>query len=143
MNKDEILAMGAGRELDILVAIQVMKELKPIFIPKDVLELQLAGSPIKSPKGNWLCLCEYDEDDIPTWQPLCYSTDISAAWKVVEEIREDASDEARDKFTEWVMYFADIYPQDTATVAISKILWTSPESICKATLLAKLKEIES
>ncbi|GAJ23370.1 unnamed protein product, partial [marine sediment metagenome] len=75
--------METGEELDRLVATEVMGEPIPEFTPENALDLQLAGSPVKSPQGNWLCLCEYGEGDIPTWRPLPYSTDISAAWQVV------------------------------------------------------------
>ncbi|GAH74230.1 unnamed protein product, partial [marine sediment metagenome] len=85
MTKEEILAMEVGEELDKLVA-EAMGEPMPEFIPENALDLQLAGSLIKSPKGNWLCLCNYDEGDIPTWRPLPYSSDISAAWQVVVEM---------------------------------------------------------
>ena len=85
VTKEEILTMEAGRELDRLVAVEVMNEAMPSLIPEDALALQLAGSPIKSPGGNWLCLCEYEEGDIPTWHPLPFTTDISAAWLVVNK----------------------------------------------------------
>ena len=88
MTKEEILAMEAGEELDRLVATEVMGETIPEFIPENALTLQLTDSPVKSPQGNWLCLCNYDEGDIPTWRPVPYSTDISAAWQVVERITE-------------------------------------------------------
>ncbi|MBA7478235.1 hypothetical protein ES705_14064 [subsurface metagenome] len=87
MDKSTILAMEAGEGLDKLVAVEVMGELMPEPTPENALDLQLAGSPVKSPKGNWLCLCRYDEGDIPTWRPLPYSTDIAAAWPVVERMR--------------------------------------------------------
>ncbi|GAJ12734.1 unnamed protein product, partial [marine sediment metagenome] len=88
MDKDTILAMEVGDELDKLVAVEVMGELMPEFTPQNALDLQLVGSPVKSPKGNWLCLCRYDEGDIPTWRPVPFSTDISAAWQVVDKMFE-------------------------------------------------------
>ncbi len=88
MDKDTILAMEAGDELDKLVAVEVMGEPMPEFTPENALDLQLAGNPVKSPKGNWLCLCRYDEGDIATWRPVPFSTDISAAWPVVKKMFE-------------------------------------------------------
>lgn len=86
MNEEEILKMEVGEELDKLVATEVMEEPIPEFTPPNALELQLAGSPVKSPKGSWLSRCSYYEGDIPTWRPLPYSTDISAAWQVVKKM---------------------------------------------------------
>lgn len=88
IKKEVILAMEAGENLDRLVSTEVMGELMPELTPENALNLQLAGSPIKSPKGNWVCLCRYEENDIPVWRPLPYSTDISTAWQVVEKMRE-------------------------------------------------------
>jgi len=56
MDKGTILAIEAGEELDRLVAEEVMGEPMPEFTPEDALDLELAGSPVKSPKGNWVCL---------------------------------------------------------------------------------------
>ena len=88
MDKGTILAIEAGEELDRLVAEEVMGEPMPEFAPEGALGLQLAGSPVKSPKGNWVCLCRYDEGDIPRWRPVPFSIDISAAWRVLETLKK-------------------------------------------------------
>ncbi|GAI97618.1 unnamed protein product, partial [marine sediment metagenome] len=89
MTKEAILVMEVGEELDRLVATEVMGEPMPEVAPSYALDLQLAGSPVKSPKGNWLCLCRYEEDDIPTWRPLPFSIDISAAWLIIDKLTEE------------------------------------------------------
>jgi len=147
MNKEEILTMEVGEELDKLVATEVMGEPIPEFTPENALDLQLAGSPFKSPKGNWLSLCKYDEGDIPTWRPLPYSTDISAAWLVVEKICNwDVGDnmlilkgqgpnleptEENERVGWWE---AEINGDWGKVTAEGKI---APEAVCKAALLTK------
>ena len=134
MTKEEILAMEIGEDLDRLVATEVMGEPMPEFIPEDALDLQLAGSPIKSPKGNWLCLCDYDKGDIPTWRPLPYATDISAAWQVEEKIKElGLTEQYGNKIA--IIVLDD---NTTARQRIFDAAHASPEMRCKAALLAKL-----
>lgn len=141
MTKEEILKMEAGEELDRLVA-EVMGEPMPEFTPENALELQLAGSPVKSPKGNWLCLCRYDEGDIPTWRPLPYSTDISAAWSVVEKMRElDYSFSLTNYDNYKLVYQVKFYNYLNPALSYCGV-GTAPEAICKAALLTKLDEIK-
>jgi len=82
----EILAMEPGPELDTLVAEKIMDHPMPDFIPEDALNLYLVGAPIHY--DSWTCVCRYDEGDVPKWVPAPYSTDISAAWLVVEKMFE-------------------------------------------------------
>jgi len=84
MTKEDILAMEPGPELDTLVAEKVMGHTMPDFIPEDALDLYLAGTPIHY--DSWTCVCRYDEGDVPKWIPDLYSSDISAAWRVVEKL---------------------------------------------------------
>jgi len=79
--------MEVGKELDTLVAEKVMGHPMPDIIPEDALDLYLAGSPIHC--DSWTCVCRYDEGDTPKWVPDPYSTDISAAWLVVEKLKKD------------------------------------------------------
>jgi len=139
MDKNAILAMEAGEELDKLVAAEVMGEPIPEFTPENALGLQLAGSPVKSPKGNWLCLCRYDEDDIPTWRPLPYSTDISVAWLVVEkliDIHPQGDFHLEHLEDEWCCGWC--YPPSGADLDNWICGKTVPEAICKAALIATL-----
>uniref|UniRef100_A0A6M3LZQ5 Phage ABA sandwich domain-containing protein n=1 Tax=viral metagenome TaxID=1070528 RepID=A0A6M3LZQ5_9ZZZZ len=133
MNKEEILAME-GEELDKLIAVEVMAEPVPKFIPEDALELQLSGNPVKSPRECWLCLCEYDQGDVPIWRPLPFSTDISAAWQVMEKLKV-GDNETWFSFCEQV---EELCGSD------ERVLYElNPEIICKAALLAKLKGCNS
>ena len=156
MTKEEILAMEAGRELDVLVALVVMKESAPRLVPENALDLQLAGSPVKSLEGNWLCLCEYDEGDVEIWRPLPFSTDISAAWQVVEKMRDADKynvkrmeegykdrgqyDSAFVDFCSCLMEVLGIEIEESSYAATLTIMRSiSPEAICKAALIARLE----
>ena len=75
MTRDEILSMGADRELDALVANTVFNE--PKWCPED--------------PDDVLCRCDLTKPGtIHVRQSLPhFSTDIAAAWEVVEKMRED------------------------------------------------------
>jgi hypothetical protein len=69
MNREEILNMPAGREMDVLIADFVTHKAKP----KDA---ELIG-------GEWTT--NFDGDDWEFWPPY-YSTDVAAAWEVLDLI---------------------------------------------------------
>jgi len=75
---DQIDAMSAGIELDMLVAERVMGENRPTE-PHEEHHLE----PIRSLGENWVCWPEYERGDECEWTPLPFSTDMTAAWKVV------------------------------------------------------------
>ncbi len=138
MTKEEILAMEAGPELDALVAEKIMNHPRPDFIPEDALDLYLAGTPIHY--DSWTCVCRYDEGDTPKWVPDPYSTDISAAWPVVEEWTK------RNKpISIEVIYDCGAYETKIETWNDGKKGWNepilsgsceaAPEAICKAALI--------
>jgi hypothetical protein len=153
MTKEKILTMEAGEELDKLVAIEVMEEPMPGFTVENAFDLQLAGSPVRSPKGSWECLCRYEEGDIPTWRPLPFSADISAAWQVVERMRsmEDGDGNSllcclgiySDHDLVWDITWSfselsnrnDGHKEHRLPISYDDL----PEAICKAALLVKLK----
>jgi len=147
MTKEEILAMEANEELDKLVAVEVMNELmSDLFIPENALEHQLAGSPIKSGGGNWVCLCKYEEGDIPRWHPLPFSTDISAAWQVVEAIHKELFS-IRHFFLRFLQeqtrHEVNGGAGEIVTIAWPDLFFhITPETICKAALIAKLEEAD-
>jgi hypothetical protein len=85
MTKEETLAMQPGRALDVLVAERVMGHPMPTSTPEDAVDLYLSGAPVH--QDGWTCVFRYDEGDEPKWIPGPYSTDIAAAWQVVEAIR--------------------------------------------------------
>jgi len=147
MDKSTILAIEAGEELDKLVATEVMGEPMPELTPQNALDLQLVGSPVKSPKSNWLCLCRYEEGDIPMWRPLPYSTDISAAWQVLEKLTEVWK--IKDKLVLFeVIYGCGAYEAKVETWNENKQDWNepifsgscdkAPEAISKAALIVRL-----
>lgn len=78
LTTEQIDAMSAGIQLDVLVAEKVMGESKPT-------ELHEEGhlEAIRSVGGNWICWPEYERGDECEWTPLPFSTDLMAAWKVV------------------------------------------------------------
>lgn len=156
MTKEEIIAMEAGEELDKLIAIEVMAESAPNLIPENALDLQLAGDPVKSPMGCWVCLCRYDEGDIPMWRPVPFSTDISAAWQVVEKVEgawdikkrfrphpDDPAGSGGRATYQASTFLSNFDPYENELINVQKgrspWVWSLPEAICKAALLAKLE----
>jgi len=115
MNKEEILAMesGSDRKLDILVHEQIMHRTVPV--DHDITDR--------------FCDC------VPR-----YSTDISAAWQVVEKFSSGYR----------IVISTTRYPWDCRIYADDKELRcvadasgkTAPEAICKAALLATIEEAQ-
>ena len=156
MNREEILAMEVGRELDELIAIKIIEIPKPDYIPQHSLELFLAGSPVYY--GCWTCVHEYGKGDEGEWVPIAFSTDISAAWQVVEK---DGAWDFKKRFRphpddppgaggratyQAIVFLSDYNPyEDELTnkrTGRSPWYWQLPEAICKAALLTKLAEIK-
>lgn len=126
MNKEEILAMEAGLELDMLVGQYVIGF-------EDYLK--------ESGKRPVVRDGRYGKNyfDLPN-----YSTDISAAWEVVEKLRETHCYKIYD-------YGRNMHKNDPhhVTFSPSEKGWehsnearasTAPEAICKAALLAVMEE---
>ena len=144
MTKEEILAMEAGKELDTLVAEKIMNHPMPDFIPEDALDLYLSGRAIHY--DSWTCVCLYDEGDTPKWVPDPYSTDISAAWQVVEKLTEEWT-KGNKPISIDVSYDCGAYEAKIETWDEDKCDWNepifsgaydaAPEAICKAALIAK------
>jgi hypothetical protein len=86
----DIDLMPAGREMDALVAEKVMGEPKPIIVDDwdSVFSRWLDGCPIESPKEAWLEACLYEHGDTQEWIPRPFSTDIAAAWQVMEKLKD-------------------------------------------------------
>jgi hypothetical protein len=76
-----------ARKLDALVAERVMGEHTPVFIPHDPSTFL---TDIRSENGNWYLTSDYEAGDVPYWCPLPFSTNIAAAWMVVEKLREQS-----------------------------------------------------
>lgn len=117
MTREEILALSPGRELDSLVAEKVMGWERDFQFWKD------------------------ESGRIRTIEPTSFgsfepSTDITAAWEVVELIGKDYGVEVyhEDGLSECAIHKAEI-----GVIARVEAL-TVPEAICKAAILAVMKE---
>lgn len=125
MTRDEILAMPAGRELDTLVAENVMGETKPIYAHEP-------GHLLAIKHGSWYCLPEFDKGDECEWRAQSFSSDISAAWEVVEKLKEFKPIINYDPFhKKWFVRFngGEFHSAEVA-----------PLAICRASLLAVLED---
>lgn len=124
MNREDVLGMKAGRELDALVA-------------KYVMQLDMVDDTL--PQLPKYYLPEYERTifrDVPL-----YSSDISAVWEVVEELN--------GKFSFNIKRLGDYFYQDpeygwqalfTSREALMVTAKTAPEAICKAALLSAMEE---
>ena len=115
MTREEILALPVGRELDALVALRVY----------GLEEITVVGK-------------HYFIDPLDTPLPL-YSTDISAAWEVVEKVQERYNFFlAYNHKTKDFQVFIDVpnEDEDATIIHYEYDAPTAPEAICKAALLA-------
>ncbi|MBA7588000.1 hypothetical protein ES708_30048 [subsurface metagenome] len=133
MTEEAILTMEAGRELDAQLA-------------------KLLGKPVyKNREGRWLIRTGSRSLDMT---PLPYSTDIPAAWQVVEAMR-NMKDEKGNQLLCCLKIHCDV-PGEAWDIHWSyselsimddghkdhklPLSWFSlPEAICKAALLTRLK----
>ena len=127
--------MEAGRKLDALIAEHVMGEPRPTGnVPDGVLAGVMTSN---SGGGNWIgTTTGYTAGDEPVWLPKPYSTDISAAWEVVEKMRADKLSITLTGYWEgstgkwWVNVLDNV--ETVATVRTD----TAPHAICLAALEA-------
>jgi len=126
--REKILAMEPGRELDALVADKVMG----FRVDGDICENQ----DFTQWNGDFLHIVS-KEGNLPLPH---YSTDISAAWEVVEKMKHE---ECSWVCTIWVnkdktrVWFGEFEPGKDVLADIEV-----PEAICKASLLAKMEVSE-
>lgn len=132
MTRDEVLSMPAGSEMDALIAEKVMgmelaRPLGEHFVSHDMAidagDMMLEG---QSMGVEW----EY-------MQPPPFSSDISAAWKVVEKMRE-LYDVVIDLDSDLVSCKLLNYVEsgDYRTLVVEQIYKSAPLAICRAALLA-------
>lgn len=140
MTKEEILAMVPGSMLDELIAEKVMGWKVTYNTHKNGRESDYSWSSGIDDKGNYHlikpCKAQYEDD--------CFmpSTDISVAWKVVEKMKKKLFSQRRnfsDILQEITSQSVDL-PKATVINWIDMLYWITPEMICKAALLAQLKE---
>jgi len=133
MTREEILAMKPGRELDALVGEYVFG-FKRVKTPPDYYGKN-GGTDVLVPR-NLPEFYNYPPiGEIQLWY-MCrhWSTDISAAWEVVEKMREKGSHFfVRDTGNnEVLVQFSYLYGR-------GYIAKTAPEAICKSSLLAVME----
>lgn len=135
MTKEEILNMKPGRELDILIAEKVFGwkriegphydyngpcEYGDVLIPPEMSEDEAFA--MMPPKGK-----------VPLWYFVTekYSTDISAAWEIIEKFPRFEIEKNSEGI--WCVLMDEKWNR---FVGYGE---TAPEAICKAALLAKMK----
>ena len=131
MNREQILAMGQGRELDALVAENVMGW--HTFSPIDPDCDHSVG--VNGYRRNFA----FDPND-DKYKPFpLFSTDISAAWKVVEKIQESGCCVEVGGYTnEFSANITKPSENGVRWLAVCNRVSSAPEAICKAALIATL-----
>ena len=142
MAKEEILAMEAGKELNTFVEEKLFNHRCEVrwcnWLPQGYFEVQSYGQGREAMGGGLLDENEslpcYMEGEKWVVVPF-YSTDISAAWEVVEKMVKEYGD--------FVIDYDDSYNGGQWSASVDKLrvaalAKTAPEAICKAALLAKL-----
>lgn len=125
MTMDEIVNMVEGRELDALIAEKVMGWFD--YYPHFSTEHHFSGWFAEVPKDK-LGICMADED----WSP---STDIAAAWEVVEKVDADLDARCVDVWRDANHWNFSIHYDKRVSIASAD---TAPLAICRAALLAVL-----
>src|SRR5215471_18827849 len=121
MRREELVKMKSGRSMDILVAEQVMGwQIETEQLKLHRLDSILASGPDRTwwrePQGGWHC------------DPMPYSTDIRAAWKVVRNLIDrgqtlyllQSAEENRAAFRQPGEAGSDYFDDSDISVAICK-----------------------
>ena len=151
MTRDEILAMEAGRELDALVAERVMGWHQEYIISINNEETPIANTPeFMFPPDT------HDFDDIE--RVPAYSTDIAAAWLVVEKMHSlyDASPNCEEGGTLLFAYngggsyaasfdgacdLVNEWWEVAVSVPYVAHACSAPLAICQAALLSEISDV--
>lgn len=129
MTKAELMALSAGRELDRIVAERVFDW---IALHDD--GVSLSGVPPTQPKGFELAGTGIKGH----WHVPRYSTDIAAAWQVVEQMHLLGNALALERWLDmpsknkWLALFTLENGHDTG----SHVAESAPLAICRAALVA-------
>lgn len=145
MIKEEILAMEVGRELDVLVA----REIFGVEVEWDYSPWGINKQPPKQPFRKGEPRTVLGPMAHAVLNTICeHSTDISAAWPVVEKMEQDgwnwdASGRiGRNHVKPFTRFYFKPNKYDPV-YPLSSIVWADgkelPEAICKAALLTKLE----
>jgi len=140
MTRDEILAMEAGREMDALVAEEVMgwTYISPLY----------CGYPASGPIGPNEAVPYKWPARLGATQVPNYSTDIAAAWQVVEHLYSEKWIVGIGSLVqvprEWRCELCNMWEDDFSRCPsdIEANADTAPLVICRAALLATM-EVES
>ena len=123
MTKDEILKMPAGREMDALIAKHVMGTSPRIVKREYSSGFELISQDWKEVVDRELAAMRH------------YSTDIAAAWQVVEKIPGAVSLQRMDSGASWRAWYQPT-PGSFSAWTQSE---TAPLAICHAALLAMME----
>lgn len=146
MRPDDIMQLQAGREMDALVAELVMGESKPSLDGITIDDVFRHNT--YSPGGAWYITAQFENGDIPYWDPVRYSTDIADAWKIIEKLRAEGKGIQVMTVSDWDVDDSPIIWQCFIS-ATSRIFsrpqmgdaWananTAPLAICRAALIAE------
>ena len=137
MNRDEILAMPAGRELDALIAERVMgwtNLIEYTFIQRTASgEEKVTGRALKGTPPA------HDGSLYPVVSVKNYSTQSAAAWMVVEKLRGDFPFEEFIVFVNELAELCDATMDDYHADIYNLMASLNPLPICRAALLATLE----
>ncbi len=122
MNRNEILSMPVGRDLDALVAEKVMG--------RNLWYGDPTGYKIVENFDYWRTDIR-DSDDEYCYRCPRYSADIASAWEVMEEMKDKFQPDLIFENGEWECLLMAEYARARAT--------TAPLAICRASLIAVLE----
>jgi hypothetical protein len=124
--KEKILEMTAGRELDALVGLKLGLVKPNVAEAYRTISATLDGNTEKYGMHNLL----------PN-----YSTDISAAWEVLEKLVDQGLTVGASKYGENNLYYCHVLRRGIG-VCDTQMMKSAPEAICKAALLVVMDQEE-
>jgi hypothetical protein len=123
LTREQVLEMDAGREMDVLVMEKIFNAEKRYYGDEEV----------------WY---HHDSNGLPDYEWSFHnspSTDISAAWEVLEQFPLMICERV-EIFAGHVTVNATIYPTSDSEKAHTATASNAPLAICRAALLAALEE---
>lgn len=133
---EDILNMPAGKEMDALVAEKVMGWRVTYHDHKNGRDSDYSWISAEDSNGNWFIIKPSKwQDDWGKWSP---STDIATAWEVWQKMLEDFPDKELPA-ADFVNNIMGGDYCDTLRDIVFLFKKITPESICRAALLAVFK----
>jgi hypothetical protein len=151
MTRAEILAMPAGPEMDALVAERLGIEClhsnwESYDRPENELSRVYSGRDVRCVACGETSVIPFSMNAVITFGPREYSTDIAAAWDVVDSLPDKIGGEGvigfqvrREARNQWLAGYADVEPYEGEGWHLSVEASTAPLAICRAALLATLE----